>query len=287
MDASHDPLLAPAIGDAALAWRSRLDLAAGPLAKVVTSSELDRYCQRVLESIRLLLKDSGPDGFKGEAGRTLRETLAEVSESFAERGLAPSDTATFVFALRESLNEQYRKQLAGDDLARKMDEVSLLVDRLGLFTFEAYVARRERIIKSQAEAITELATPVIQVWDGIVALPLVGAIDSIRAKDIMERLLTAVMDHSADIVIIDITGVPVVDTQVASRLMRTVEAVSLLGTRSIITGINPVIAQTMVQLGVDLSQLTTRATLRAGLKQAFRELGLTVLSPNGTPAGKR
>ncbi|MEW6613382.1 MAG: STAS domain-containing protein, partial [Pseudomonadota bacterium] len=207
--------------------------------------------------------------------------LAGLSAGFAERGFSPSETATYVFSLKEAIFELYQRELKGEELVARIWEISTAIDQLGLHTFEAFSLNRERIIKSQAQALSELSTPVIQVWEGIIALPLVGSIDSMRAKEIMEKLLDAVIAYEADIVIIDITGVPVVDTQVANRLMRTVESVRLLGTRSIITGINPVIAQTLVQLGVDLSQLTTKASLRAGLQQAFRDLQLTV-----RPAGR-
>lgn len=198
---------------------------------------------------------------------------------FAERRLTPSETASYIFSLKNVIFENYKEDLRGDELATKISQAGDLIDQMGLVTFEAYTSARERLIKSQAQSIGELATPVVRVWDGIIALVIVGSIDSGRAKDIMENLLEAVVNYAADVVIIDITGVSVVDTQVANRLMRTVESVRLLGAKSIITGINPVIAQTLVQLGVDLRELATKATLQAGLKQAFRDLGITVSKP--------
>lgn len=276
--------LRPALADMARAWVGRLEASGGRLAEVLTVKELKRFCDGILEALVDVIDEGEIQ--RPERHDRLRETLGDISAGFAERGLTPSETATFVFALREVLFGRFRGTLAGDEVVAAMDEIGLLIDRLGLLTFETYAASRERIIKSQADALSELSTPVIQLWDGILALPLVGAVDSQRAKEIMENLLAKVVEHAADFVILDITGVPVVDTQVASRLMRTVEAVALLGTRSIITGVNPIVAQTMVQLGIDLSQLTTRATLRAGLKQAFKEMNIAV-SPARPAAAAR
>lgn len=259
-------------------WMAKLDDSGTRITTVLTRDERVTCARQILNELIRALDAGDVRDVHSASFTTLRDTLSDLSSNFAERGLTPSETATFVFSLKEVVFALYRDQFSGGDLADKTWQISELIDQLGLFTFEAFSQARERIIKSQSQALAELSTPVIQLWDGIVALPLVGTIDSNRAKEIMEKLLDAVIAHEADIVVIDITGVPVVDTQVANRLMRTVEAVRLLGTRSIITGINPVIAQTLVQLGVDLSQLTTKATLRAGLQQAFRELKLKVLS---------
>jgi rsbT co-antagonist protein RsbR len=241
----------------------------------LTRDERDKLTARVVSELSKALETSS-DADSG-AFQALRTFLSDTSVNFAERGLTPSETATFIFSLKEVYFDRLSTELTGEELTEQIWGISRLIDQLGLFTFESFSLARERLIKSQARAIADLSTPVIQVWEGIVALPLVGTVDSMRAKEIMEKLLDAVVQHEADIAIIDITGVPVVDTQVANRLMRTVESVRLLGTKSIITGINPIIAQTLVQLGVDLSQLTTKATLRAGLQQAFRDLKLRVV----------
>lgn len=262
-------------------WLAKLDASGSRLNQMLTDEERSRYSREILSRLIQALKSGMQGQVEDQAFASLREYLSSVSASFAERGFSPSETATYVFSLKEAVFELYQRELKGEELVARTWEISTIVDQLGLYTFEAFSLNRERIIKSQAQALSELSTPVIQVWEGIIALPLVGSIDSMRAKEIMEKLLDAVIAYEADIVIIDITGVPVVDTQVANRLMRTVESVRLLGTRSIITGINPVIAQTLVQLGVDLSQLTTKASLRAGLQQAFRDLQLTV-----RPAGR-
>ncbi|MFP5501609.1 MAG: STAS domain-containing protein, partial [Candidatus Sericytochromatia bacterium] len=252
---------------------------ASRIGKTTTQEERRRLATMILTQLEAAVRQAGTANIEHAAFSDLRQTLADTSADFAERGLTPSETATFIFSLKGALFEVYQQQSGSAGSA--LWEISQLIDQLGLYSFESFATARERIIKSQAQAISELATPVIQVWEGVVALPLVGSIDSARAKEIMENLLEAVVAYQADIVIIDITGVPVVDTQVANRLMRTVEAVRLLGTRSIITGINPVIAQTLVQLGVDLSQLTTKSSLRSGLQQAFRDLKLKVVAQEG------
>jgi rsbT co-antagonist protein RsbR len=256
-------------------WLEQLEHHASRVMTLLTAAERERICRQILQELQASL-----DGDEAATQR-LKQTLADLSANFAERGLSPSETATFIFSLKEVYFELFRQRYQGNELAEHTWRISSLVDQLGLHTFEAFSLTRDRLVKSQAQAIADLSTPVIQVWEGIIALPLVGSIDSMRAKEVMEKLLEAVVKYEADIVIIDITGVPVVDTQVANRLMRTVEAVRLLGTRSVITGINPIIAQTLVQLGVDLSQLSTKATLRAGLQQAFRELKLRVVPIGG------
>jgi rsbT co-antagonist protein RsbR len=263
--------------DVLAAWLGKITQAASRLTTVSTADERDRLSRAILDELLRGLEHSEHGNIESASFDRLRQTLSQLSADFAERGLTPSETATYVFSLKEVLFDLFRRQLSGEQLVDATWRISQVIDQMGLFTFETFSLARERIIKSQAQALTELSTPVIQVWEGVIALPLVGSIDSMRAKEIMEKLLDAVVAQSADVVIIDITGVPVVDTQVANRLMRTVEAVRLLGTSSIITGINPVIAQTLVQLGVDLSQLTTKASLRSGLQQAFRDMRLKVV----------
>ena len=260
-------------------WLEAIERSTSRIGKTTTQEERRRLAGQLLTQLEAAVRHAGTENIEQAAFSDLRQTLADTSADFAERGLTPSETATFIFSLKGALFAVYQQQ--GGGVGSALWEISQLIDQLGLYSFESFASARERIIKSQAQAISELATPVIQVWEGIVALPLVGSIDSARAKEIMENLLEAVVTYEADIVIIDITGVPVVDTQVANRLMRTVEAVRLLGTRSIITGINPVIAQTLVQLGVDLSQLTTKSSLRSGLQQAFRDLKLKVVAQEG------
>lgn len=259
-------------------WLALLGTSSTRVTQLLSEGELQALTKGLLADLLTALERSPGADIQAAGYGPLRARLEEVSADFAERGLTPSETATFIFSLKQVLFEAYQRDMSGQPLVDAIRSTGDALDQLGLFTFETFSNARERIVRSQAQALTELSTPVIQVWEGIIALPLVGAIDSVRAKEIMEKLLDSVVQYSADIVILDITGVAVVDTQVANRLMRSVEAVRLLGTRSIITGINPVIAQTLVQLGVDLSQLNTKASLRAGLQQAFRDLRLKVVS---------
>jgi rsbT co-antagonist protein RsbR len=279
---SHHATLLKQNQDAILAdWTGKLESRLPRLSQVTTREERARLSGELLTAFVEAANAGDLSDVEGAHYERMRRHLNTISIDFAERGLTPSETAGYVFSLKESVFDVYQRTLPAADLAANIWDVSQGLDRLGLFTFETFSLARERIIKSQAQALTELSTPVIQVWEGIIALPLVGSIDSVRAKEIMEKLLEAVVAQEADVVIIDITGVPVVDTQVANRLMRTVEAVRLLGTNSIITGINPVIAQTLVQLGVDLSQLSTKSSLRAGLQQAFKDLRVKVSRAEG------
>lgn len=279
---SHHATLLKQHQEAILAdWTGKLEARGSRLNQVTTREERMKLSRELLDGIVEAARNGELTDVEGAHYERVRKQLNTVSIDFAERGLTPSETAGYVFSLKESIFNVYQGTVPQADLARAIWEINQGLDQLGLFTFETFSMARERIIKSQAQALTELSTPVIQVWEGIIALPLVGSIDSIRAKEIMEKLLEAVVAQEADVVIIDITGVPVVDTQVANRLMRTVEAVRLLGTNSIITGINPVIAQTLVQLGVDLSQLSTKSSLRAGLQQAFKDMRIKVSRAEG------
>jgi rsbT co-antagonist protein RsbR len=274
---SHHATLLKQNQDAILTdWTGKLESRTSRLSQVTTREERARLSTELLAGFVEAAQSGDLTDVEGAHYERMRRQLNTISIDFAERGLTPTETAGYVFSLKESVFDVYQRTLPASELAQSIWDISQGLDRLGLFTFETFSLARERIIKSQAQALTELSTPVIQVWEGIIALPLVGSIDSVRAKEIMEKLLEAVVAQEADVVIIDITGVPVVDTQVANRLMRTVEAVRLLGTNSIITGINPVIAQTLVQLGVDLSQLSTKSSLRAGLQQAFKDLRIKV-----------
>lgn len=259
-------------------WMDRLDASGSPMLDLLSKDERWTSSRQVLGHLLEALDQGKAKNFDAPEFDALRQNLVDLSESFAERGLVPADTAVYVFSLKEVFFGLYARQFEGQELLEHVWEISVLIDRMGLLTFETFSLARERIIKSQSEALMDLSTPVVQVWQGIIALPLVGTIDTRRAKDILENLLAGVVAHEADVVILDISGVPVVDTLVANRLMKTAEAVRLLGARAIITGINPVVAQTLVQLGVDLGQLSTKSSLRAGLEQAFRELNLKVVA---------
>jgi rsbT co-antagonist protein RsbR len=201
-----------------------------------------------------------------------RDFLARVSRSRAQQGFSPSETAIFVFSLKQPLFTRLRSEF-GQDAQALMDEVWLtteLLDRLGLFTVESFVKSREEIIQRQQREMMELSTPVVQLWDNILALPLIGTLDSERTQVVMESLLQKIVETGASIAIIDITGVPTVDTLVAQHLLKTVAAARLMGADCIISGIRPQIAQTIVHLGVNLSEVTTKASLADAFSVALK-----------------
>jgi len=193
----------------------------------------------------------------------VRGFLTDFSAQRARQGFTPAETARFVFSLKQPMFAVLREELANDPvaLAEFTWSISTMFDELGLYTTEVFQASREQIIMRQQQELLELSTPVVQLWDGIVALPLIGTLDSARTQVVMESLLQKIVETGAGIAIIDITGVPTVDTLVAQHLLRTVAAARLMGADCIISGIRPQIAQTIVHLGVNLSNVTTKATL--------------------------
>jgi rsbT co-antagonist protein RsbR len=203
----------------------------------------------------------------------LRAALAELSRSRARNGFTPSETAIAVFSLKEAVYE-----LVADtaELVPEFLAFSGLIDDLGLHTFETYAAARERIIADQAASMLELSTPVVRLWDGIIAVPLVGTLDSARTQLVMEKLLETLVATGAEHAVLDITGVPTVDTEVAQHLLKTVSAARLLGAECIVSGIRPQVAQTIVALGIEFGDIVTKATLADALAHALKRSGLTV-----------
>jgi rsbT co-antagonist protein RsbR len=200
-----------------------------------------------------------------------------MSQSRALQGFSPSETATFVLLLKEPLYRVIQTEMASDPTGALNETwlVSSLLDKFGLFTTEAYQRSREEVIVRQQQEIAELSTPVVKLWDGVLALPLIGILDSTRTQVVMQTLLQAIVDQSADIAIIDITGVPTVDTLVAQHLLKTIAAARLMGADCIISGIRPQIAQTMVHLGVELS-VVSKASLADAFALALRRTGRAV-----------
>ena len=209
----------------------------------------------------------------------VRAFLADLSRTRAQRGFSPSETAVFVFALKRPLFAMLRSELA-DDAAQLGEEIwhaTELLDQLGLVTMEEYQRGREEVIRRQQEEMLELSTPVVTLWDGVLALPMIGTLDSARTQIVMETLLQRIVETGAGIAIIDITGVPTVDTMTAQHLLKTVTATRLMGAECIISGIRPQIAQTIVQLGVDLGTVTTKATLADAFGIALSRTGRKVV----------
>src|SRR5262245_22515472 len=218
------------------------------------------------------------ENLKGPNWTDVREMLAELSRRRAQQGYSPSDTATFVFSLKQPLFQRLRSQFGNDPvgLADAVWTSTSVLDKLGLFTTEVHQKRREEVITRQQQEMLELSTPVVELWDGILALPLIGTLDSSRTQIVMESLLQRIVETSSTIAIIDITGVPTVDTLVAQHLLKTVAAARLMGADCIISGIRPQIAQTIVHLGVELGAVVTKATLSAAFRVALERRALTI-----------
>jgi rsbT co-antagonist protein RsbR len=209
---------------------------------------------------------------------SVRNLLRDLSRQRALEGFTPSETATFVFSLKQPLFDRLRSEFASDSDAfgREVRTVSELLDQLGLYTTEVYQKSREDVISRQQQEMLELSTPVVELWQGVLALPLIGTLDSARTQIVMQNLLEAIVAKTASIAIIDITGVPTVDTLVAQHLLKTVAAARLMGAECIISGIRPQIAQTIIHLGVELGNVATKATLAAALQMSLRKLGFSV-----------
>ncbi|WP_421998039.1 STAS domain-containing protein [Reyranella sp.] len=206
----------------------------------------------------------------------VRDLLAGVSRTRAIQGFSPSETAIFVFSLKQALFDRARASIKDPrEAADIVWAFSDLLDRLGLFTIESFQKTRDELIERQRQEIEELSTPVVKLWDGIVALPLIGTLDSARTQVVMQNLLETIVQTGAEIAILDITGVPTVDTLVAQHLLKTVSAARLMGADCIISGIRPQIAQTIVQLGVELNVIS-KATLADALALALRRTGRTI-----------
>lgn len=209
----------------------------------------------------------------------VKDLLAELSRQGAQQGVNPTDMANFVFSLKQPLSEGIQEALGPETqiLTKQLLAIFSLLDTLGLYTTELYQHSREDIIARQQQELLELSTPVVQLWDKIVALPLIGTLDSARTQVVMESLLERIVETGARIAIIDITGVPTVDTLVAQHLMKTVSAARLMGADCIISGIRPQIAQTIVHLGVNLNDIVTKATLADAFQVALQRTGETLI----------
>jgi len=252
----------------------------------ISKTELAEHSRRFLSSLRQSLGSGTPD-VQSPAWANVRQILEDISVSRAQQGFSPSETALFIFSLKETLFEQLNSELTKDPtaLAAAIIDTNQLLDKLGLYTTEVYQTGREKVIVRQQQELMELSTPVVTLWDGVLALPVIGTLDSSRTQVVMENLLQRIVDTGALIAIIDITGVSTVDTLTAQHLLKTVAAARLMGADCIISGIRPQIAQTIVHLGVDLGTVVTKATLADALAIALRRLGLTVVKAATT--GKR
>lgn len=246
----------------------------------MTQAELERDVRDMFEAIVSVPHD-GERGLSDAAYADLRSLLSDLARTRARQGFTPTETAGGVFVLKEAVLEMLEAK-ADLEAYAFFAEFSRFVDALGLFMLDTYAQTRESIIAEQSASLLELSTPVVRLWEGIVSLPLVGTLDSARTQVVMEKLLEALVSTGSDHAIIDITGVPAVDTQVAQHLLKTVMAARLLGAECIISGVRPQIAQTVVGLGIDFGTIATKSSLSDALLLALRRSGYDVVKRTAT-----
>ena len=262
-------------------WLSYQISATTMRADLIKESDLREQSRRFLQLFTAVVQQNGADENTG-SWKSVKDMLNEVSRSRVAQGFSPSETAAFVFSLKQPMFDLLRREVRDvEELGREIWMTTSLLDKLGLYTTEAYLQSRESIIARQQQELMELSTPVVQLWDNIVALPLIGTLDSERTQVVMENLLEKVVETGASIAIIDITGVPTVDTLVAQHLLKTVAAARLMGADCIISGIRPQIAQTIVHLGINLADIITKATLADAFAIALQRTGAKVTRLSG------
>ncbi|MFF5110787.1 STAS domain-containing protein [Streptosporangium sp. NPDC000509] len=243
-----------------------LEIARSSIGDHAESGKLADQLRELSQALRQSFGDSGDLS-------DLHGLLSELSRDRARQGFTPTETATLVFGLKEALYEVVEND-GSPEAVRGFIWFSRVIDDLGLFTMESYAAAREKIIIDQAEQLLELSTPVVKLWEGIVAVPLVGTLDSARTQVVMEKLLQTLVDTGSEHAVIDITGVPAVDTEVAQHLLKTVVAARLMGAECVISGIRPQIAHTIVTLGIEFGDIVTKATLADALAHTLRASGV-------------
>jgi len=246
---------------------------------LLKESDLREQSRSFLSALQSATQKDGNGNLDAPAWGDVKHMLGELSKARALAGFSPTETATFVFSLKQPIFSRLRSELKGDAnaLAEETWNASVLLDKLGLETMEAFQKSRESVIDRQQRELLELSTPVVELWDDVLALPLVGTLDSNRTQIVMESLLEKIVATGASIAIIDITGVPTVDTLVAQHLLKTVAATRLMGADCIISGIRPQIAQTIVHLGVNLGEVTTKATLADAFLVALKRTGASIV----------
>lgn len=248
-------------------------------ADLMSKTELEEQCRSLLDAIAEGVKTSGSANVSGPAWENARELLKDISASRARQGFSPVDVATFVLSLKQPLFAVIRTAHSNnqDQLFESVWAATELIDRLALITTEAFMSTREELIVRQQQELLELSTPVVKLWDGILALPIIGTLDSSRTQVVMENLLQTVVATNSKFAIIDITGVPTVDTLVAQHLLKTITAARLMGAECIISGVRPQIAQTIVHLGINLEDVITKAKLSDAFAVALQRSGRAVV----------
>ena len=259
-------------------WIKEQLSAVSPRRELLSESQVREQSREFLDLVAEAAAKGNLTSVDAPAWQEVRDMLGDLSRSRAARGFSPSETATFVFSLKRPLFDVLRQEYDGQAaaLADELWTASSALDRLGLYTTEVHQKGREDVILRQQQEMLELSTPVVKLWDGVLALPMIGTLDSARTQVVMESLLQRIVETEAEVAIIDITGVPTVDTLVAQHLLKTITAARLMGAECIISGIRPQIAATIVHLGVDLSAVITKATLADAFQVALSRLGLAV-----------
>lgn len=254
-------------------------------ADLISKLELDEQCTAILRAVVEGVKSGNTENISGAGWASARDVLNSISASRARQGFSPSDVAVFVLSLKQPLFVLIRAQLANsqDQLFEAIWSATHILDSLALLTTDAFIATREQLIVRQQQELMELSTPVVKLWDGILALPIIGTLDSARTQVVMENLLQSVVATNSRYAIIDITGVPTVDTLVAQHLLKTITAARLMGAECIISGVRPQIAQTIVHLGINLEDVITKAKLSDAFALALTRSGRAVVRTTAAP----
>ena len=263
-------------------WRDNLNAAGQNDDSRIGARDLDVQVNEFWQLLVPALSAADAANLHGAEWQGIRHFLEDLSRDRAIKGFSWSETATFIFSLKRPLFQLLQQHHSGDPLSlgEQLWSISELLDVLGLQTVKAFQRTREEVIQRQQEEMLELSTPVVKLWDGVLALPMIGTLDSQRTQVVMESLLQRIVDTGSEIAIIDITGVPTVDTLVAQHLLKTVTAIRLMGADAIISGVRPQIAQTIVHLGLDLQGIVTKANLADALALALKRNGVTVSQAN-------
>ena len=267
------------------AWMKNQLADEGLREDLMTNDELRAQSEELLDSLLQALNERNLDNPQSADFDPVIEIIAGISITRARQGFSPRETGIYIMSLKEALLEILQAEFKNDpaSLYAVSMRISRLIDNFAINTFEVFIKGREEVILRQTDEISEISTPVIRVWDGILALPIIGTLDSARTQVVMENLLQKIVETGSSIAILDISGVPAVDSLVAQHLIKTVSATRLMGAECIISGIRPEIAQTVVHLGIDLSRIATKASLSSALKYAFTMLHLEVRKSTSKP----
>jgi rsbT co-antagonist protein RsbR len=238
---------------------------------ILSNEELRNQSDELLKVLLNVIDKPELTDINGDEFEPVVEILSAISTTRAKQGFSPRETGVYVFSMRDAILTALQEELKDnpEQLYKEALRIGKLIDGLAVFTFESFIRGREEVILRQTDEISELGTPVMKVWQGIVAMPIIGTLDSARTQVVMENLLQEIVNSESSIAILDISGVPAVDSLVAQHLIKTVSATRLMGAECIISGIRPEIAQTIVHLGIDLTDIVTKATLESALRHAF------------------